>query len=308
MLCYFNQKRKNKKARKEQKPDTQKRSAPIPTASAGQQTAEPTEIFELPIILPSLQSDGFLANLNYLKIKQIPTPPPVFTRVKGVYKSEYKIFDHMETVIATGEGYRPLRPIPCFENVDDPTYFQVFDCDHRQILEITRAYRLNVCSCFGSPCHPETITIQKVEGTSPADRTTTGYILQQKSKRKFGLWIIDSFLLCNSDGEVSLTMEQSGSMGIFESCTRPKTPYHEFPLFRQIGNKKVKVGNIRKLFGLGNLTGIKNCDVFEIYFPVDIDVSIKATCIAAVFLINQLYFCGLPNHGNHTPDCTQRTE
>ena len=82
-------------------------------------------------------------------------------------------------------------------------------------------------------------------------------------------------------------MEQSGSMGFFESCTRPQTRYHEFRLLDLNGNQ---IGNIKKLFEIGNLTEIKDADVFEINFPDDIDIKVKASCIAAVFLIDALYF------------------
>ena len=57
----------------------------------------------------------------------------------------------------------------------------------------------------------------------------------------------------------------------------------EFPIYDLSG--QIKVGRILKLFGAGNVSRIKDADEFEVHFPMDIDVRIKAACIAAVFLI-----------------------
>ena len=94
-------------------------------------------------------------------------------------------------------------------------------------------------------------------------------------------------MICNGDGEEKLLLEQTGSMGLFESCTRPQTKYHEFRLLNLDGHK---IGNIKKLFGIGNLTARTDKDVFEINFPVNLDVKDKAICMAAVMLIDRLYF------------------
>ena len=75
-------------------------------------------------------------------------------------------------------------------------------------------------------------------------------------------------MICNGDGEAKLLLEQSGSMGFFESCTRPQTRYHEFRLLDLDGNH---IGNIKKLFGIGNLSEITDADVFEINFPINIE-------------------------------------
>jgi len=88
------------------------------------------------------------------------------------------------------------------------------------------------------------------------------------------------FTICDGDGVPVLQLAQS--------CTCSK--HHEFPILDLTGEKKI--GKIIKLFGLADMAGATNADQFEVHFPVDIDVRIKAACIAAVFLfVSKYYHC-----------------
>ena len=106
-----------------------------------------------------------------------------------------KIFDHLGTEL--GAFLRLGRGEKAPGGGDEPgqtEQWTSFIEGLGGLIEVVRPYRPNKISCCGSSCHPEQITVRRIcepfQYGAPTE--VIGYIIQQKSKRKYGLWIIDS--------------------------------------------------------------------------------------------------------------------
>jgi hypothetical protein len=147
----------------------------------------------------------------------------------------------------------------------------LYDATGRTFLKFHRPLKDCDCVCCGNHMQPDKIMCTSTNGELCAS-------IEQQASKGF-CWSLDTFTINDKDGAAVLKFERACNC-----CDQ----HEEFPIYAMDGT--TKVGRIIKLFGMGNTTNVKDADEFECHFPMDIDVRVKAACIAAVFLIDMMYF------------------
>ncbi|KAM9604823.1 phospholipid scramblase 4 isoform 1-T7 [Trichechus inunguis] len=175
----------------------------------------------------------------------------------------------------TRNAYRTLRPF----------VLRVTDCMGREIMTIQRPFRCTCC-CFCCPSARQELEVQCPPGV------TIGYVAEhwnlcravysiQNEKKESVMRVLGP---CSTYG--------CGSDSVFEI---------------QSLDGVFNIGNIiRKWNGL--LSAMADADHFDIHFPLDLDVKMKAMIFGACFLIDFMYFERSPeqNSGSQRDTANQQ--
>ncbi|KAM6223870.1 phospholipid scramblase 4 [Rhynchocyon petersi] len=168
----------------------------------------------------------------------------------------------------TRNAYQSLRPF----------VLRVIDCTGRQIMTMQRPFRCSCC-CFCCPSARQEMEVQCPPGV------TIGYVAEHWN-------------LCRA--VYSIQNEKKESM---MSVRGPCSTYgcgsdSVFEINSLDGTSNI--GNIIRKWN-GMLSAMADADHFDIHFPLDLDVKMKAMIFGTCFLIDFMYFeRSSAQHANHT--------
>lgn len=146
-----------------------------------------------------------------------------------------------------------------------PFEMTIADNNQREVIHLIRPYRCNAWCCF--------CCLQEMEVQSPPG-TTIGFIKQDCT------FIYPWFSVQNADGETVLKIKGP--------CWTCRWCDIEFQILSADGTQEV--GKITKQWSGLAKEYFTDADNFGIQFPMDLDVKMKATMLAACFLIDFMFF------------------
>jgi len=213
----------------------------------------------------------YLLHVDQLLIKQQVELLEAFTGFETANK--YKVLNSMGQQVffaaekndcCTRQCCGPLRE---FE-------MALTDNNGREVARFNRPFKLTCrcCTCY-CPC-----CLQEMEIT--ASGTTVGYILQKQD------FCNPVFQICDSDKKVVL--EIKGPVCAISCCGDIN--------FEVLTNDGSEVGKITKQWSGLAREAFTDSDNFGVTFPMDLDVRCKITLLAAVFLIDFMFF---ENNNDH---------
>lgn len=154
-----------------------------------------------------------------------------------------------------------------------PFEMTITDNNQREVIHLVRPYRCNAWCCF--------CCLQEMEVQSPPG-TTIGFIKQDCT------FIYPWFSVQNADGETVLKIKGP--------CWTCRWCDIEFQILSADGTQEV--GKITKQWSGLAKEYFTDADNFGIQFPMDLDVKMKATMLAACFLIDFMFFEDNSNNRN----------
>jgi len=219
-----------------------------------------TKISSIPNCAPGLE---YLATIDQLLVKQKVELLEAVTSIET--SNKYKIRNTMGQDIFKAKENSDFctrqccGPIRCFQ-------MEISDNLDREVLRIHRPLKCATC-CF--PC-----CLQSMEISSPISKEIIGHIRQ--------IWhpFFPKFNICDKKGHRVLILE--GPFLVF-SCFGDV----EFSIRTLSGSV---IGKITKQWGGVAKETLTDADNFSLSFPLDLDVNVKASLMAAVFLIDFMYF------------------
>lgn len=265
---------------------------------ANENAAVTTQWVPMPAQIPGVPAGlEYLTQLDQILIKQTTELFELFTGFET--NNKYKIKNSMsQTAYVAGEKSGCCAKLWCGKS--RAFEMKIKDNSNREVINIKRPLRCD--SCF-VPCF-----LQSVVVTSPITGETLGFVKQKWhpclpsysafwnlcSAPEFDPKILKKTLeivkqtqilnplyeVCDANGDAVLNIK--GPFCTF-SC---KCGDVEFPVSSLDGQQ---IGKISKQWG-GIKEAIIDADNFGCTFPLDLDVKVKATLLAAVFLIDFMYF------------------
>jgi len=223
-------------------------------------SGDDTKVASIPNCAPGLE---YLATIDQLLVKQKVELLEAVTSIET--SNKYKIRNIMGQDIFKAKENSDFctrqccGPIRCFQ-------MEISDNLDREILRIHRPLKCATC-CF--PC-----CLQSMEISSPITKEVIGQIRQ--------IWhpILPKFNICDKKGHRVLILE--GPFLVF-SCFGDV----EFVIKTLSGSI---IGKITKQWGGVAKEAFTDADNFSLNFPLDLDANVKACLLAAVFLIDFMYF------------------
>ncbi|XP_046384266.1 phospholipid scramblase 1-like [Ischnura elegans] len=206
----------------------------------------------------------YLTTIDRITILQRKSMRKIFTGFQTL--NIFTLFDASEEVIyrAEEESHVLMR---CGLGFNRPYYTEIRDTDGNEVIHI---YRRFAFSCYCCHCYRQEIEVSLPKGT------LIGTVEQEWSLG------IPKFIIRDISGDVIL---------------RIRGPYITFCWHRSdvdfkvlLEDGKTKIGQISKENRGFTTEKVANADRFGIYFPINLDVRMKAILIAAAFLINSMYF------------------
>ncbi|XP_062988215.1 phospholipid scramblase 1-like isoform X5 [Elgaria multicarinata webbii] len=145
---------------------------------------------------------------------------------------------------------------------------KLFDSSNQPVIQLTRAFH---CSCCCCPC---ICCLQELEVQAPPG-TPIGYIKQR--------WhpCLPKFDIQNESGQTVLKID-APCVG----CRMYQDVHFEVKSLDQ----KATIGTITKLWGGLAREAATNASNFELRFPLDLDIKMKALVLGAVFLMDFMFF------------------
>ncbi|RWS07393.1 Phospholipid scramblase 2-like protein [Dinothrombium tinctorium] len=140
----------------------------------------------------------------------------------------------------------------------------------QNLQEVMHIYRPLRCAFYCCPC-----CLQEAEVMSPPG-ITIGYVRQEPSL------LISKYSIQNATENTILRLEGPTVVDGCNGCVASL----EFPISSNEGSK---IGKISKQWKCSPLMSFTRNDRFEVTFPMDLDVNIKALVLGASFLIGYLY-------------------
>ncbi|XP_055343713.1 phospholipid scramblase 2-like [Paramacrobiotus metropolitanus] len=150
----------------------------------------------------------------------------------------------------------------------------VYDNAQRQVMNIHRPYNCTGCCC---PCCLQTMQVEAPPGNP------IGQIEENWS------FCLPRFTIKNRNGEPVLKIEGP--------CCTSSCCGNDVKFKVVTADGKAEIGEISKKWG-GLKEFYTDADTFGITFPLDMDVHVKATLVAACFLIDFMYYEQSGNNNN----------
>ncbi|XFF96945.1 PREDICTED: phospholipid scramblase 4 [Capra hircus] len=166
----------------------------------------------------------------------------------------------------TRNAYRTLRPF----------VLRVMDCMGREVMTMQRPFRCTCC-CFCCPSARQELEVQCPPGV------TIGFVAEHWN-------------LCRA--VYSLQNEKKEDMmGVLGPCSTYGCGSDSVFEILSLDGVSI-IGSITRKWN-GVLSAMSDADHFEIHFPLDLDVTMKAMIFGACFLIDFMYFeSSPPQHSN----------
>lgn len=213
----------------------------------------------------------YLTQVDQLLVKQ---KIEIFEMVTGMETAnKYKVKNSMGQDIYKAEEHSDFCSRQCCGPLRKFN-MSITDNMNRNVISIDRPLK---CGNFCCPC----CGLQQVTVTSPITGETLGFIKQTWS-------IFPRFDIQDANGTTILKIE--GPLCTISCCADVA-----FQVLTGDGNE---IGGITKQWsGIGR-EAFTDADNFGVKFPLDLDVKVKATLLAAVFLIDFMYFEQPPDNNN----------
>ena len=142
----------------------------------------------------------------------------------------------------------------------------ISDISGSKILHMSRPFKCCNCICF--PCNKHELVVKHAISDQ-----VLGSVKQNWS-------IFPSFKVRDDTGQHVFNIE--GPCSLFHCCQDIN--------FEVTDLNGVKLGNIQKQFSGIGMEMMTDADNFNVSFPVDLDVKLKAVLLSALFLIDFMYF------------------
>lgn len=214
---------------------------------------------------PGLQP---LLSMDHLMVCQKTEMLEVFSGFEGANKYEVKTGKEGQVMFYAKEDNDCCTRMVCGNS--RPFEMNIMNTQGQEVMRLDRPLR---CSSCWYPC-----CLQKVEVQSPPG-TVIGTVEQE--------WSICDIKLAikNEGGDTVLMLKKSTCCICDSNCCQDV----DFPILTMDDNPQ-EVGKISKQWTGVMKEAFTDADNFGVNFPVDLDVKIKATLMAAVFLIDFMYF------------------
>ncbi|XP_043852798.1 phospholipid scramblase 4-like [Dromiciops gliroides] len=249
---------------------------------------------------PVVYQPGINVNPNPLPVSWMPVPPPLPNCPPGL---EYllqldKIMVHQQievlelmTRFESNNRYEVKNSMGqmvymVVEDTDDitrnaysslrPFVIRVIDCMSREIMRLQRPFRCTCC-CFCCSCAMQELEVQSPPGVC------LGYIIQYWGfcKTRFRIENEKKEHILNIDGPC--VPDICGSDTVYQ--------------VKSLDGKDI--GRICRQWPGFLRASIADVDNFEITFPLDLSITMKAMIFAGCFLIDFMFFESRPQPANH---------
>lgn len=234
--------------------------APPDQASAPQNM----QWMEKPVGIPGCPSGlEYLTQVDQLLIKQKVELFEAFTDIET--KNKYAVTNSMGQAV-----YKAKEDSSCCARncIGKLRHFDmnIYDNNDQEVIHIERPMRCDSC---WYPC-----CLQQMTVTSPVTGEPLGKLKQR--------WhpIFPTYDIQDANGNTILTMK--GPFCTFSCCGDVE--------FQVLANDGTEIGKITKQWSGLIKEHFTDADNFGVSFPLDLDVKVKATLLAGVFLIDFMFF------------------